>query len=140
MRSVSHALAAITPSQWAGAKPLPDVITTATPIGSYNLASKVDSRLDNFRVLMEINRSFDFNDYYSKDAFPDDPIYSGPGFSGQPALVYAASIDTNDGEEFYVLKPIGHSHHSGADGNLYEDLSKLDTALSIVERIFVRVK
>jgi len=44
--------------------------------------------------MMEVNRTYDFNEYYSKTRFPDDAIYSGTGSSGQPSLIYKAIIDS----------------------------------------------
>jgi hypothetical protein len=37
------------------------------------------------------------------------------------------------------MKPIGHSHPSGKDGELDSDLSTLTTALQIADSIVVRV-
>ena len=84
-----------------------------------------------YRVLMEINRTYDFNGFYSEDKFPEDPIYSGSGSSGQPSLVYAADIDTSvKGEVLLTL--IGHGHHSGQSGDLYTNLNNISTAKKII--------
>jgi hypothetical protein len=49
-------------------------------------------------------------------------------------------IDRNQpGKDFY-LNPIGHSHFSGADGELYTDISTLTTAKEIVNKVCVRIK
>jgi hypothetical protein len=116
-----------------------DGMTGPTPLGNYDVVSKVDNQLRQFRVLMEINRSFDFNDVYAPDRFPDDPIYSGSGSSGQPSVIYAATVNLDHSEDAYFLKAIGRGHHSGQDGELYTDMQGIDTALHLVDRVVVDV-
>jgi len=116
-----------------------DGMTGATPQGNYDVRSRVNSDLHQFKVMMEINRSYDFNSFYSKDKYPDDPIYSGSGSSGQPSLVYEAHINLDDKQQAYFMQPVGHGHHSGADGVLYEDMTGIDTALELVKRVVVQV-
>lgn len=73
--------------------PLPDTITGATPKGSFSLKSHVPEELDGFVVLLEINKSFDYNKAYSKALLEDDSKnHAEKSYSGQPALVYAAKI------------------------------------------------
>lgn len=92
-----------------------------------------------YKVRLEINQSFDFNQYYSSDRFPDDPIYSGNGFSAQPSIIYETVIDPASPQRYYAMQLIGHGHHSGQNGDLYHDLSNLTTALAIVDRIIVEM-
>lgn len=122
--------------------PIPDGISGATMKSSYILNSKIDtSNLSKFRVLYEVNRSFDWNEYYHEKAFPDDKIYSGNGFVGQPSLIYSTDIiDVQKPEDIYLMKVIGHGHHSGKDGKLYPDISKITTALEITKRVLVEIK
>lgn len=68
-----------------------------------------------------------------------DTVYSGPGFEGQPSLVYEATIDTRHPDQLYRMKPVGHSHYSGQDGEICADLSELTTALQLIERVIVEV-
>lgn len=114
-----------------------DAVTGATPRGHFDVHSVLSRLPRRFRVLMEINRSFDFNDFYSSDRFPEDPIYSGSGSSGQPSVVYAAEVNLDAPQPAYVLVPVGHGHHSGRDGELYRDMAGIDTALQLVERVVV---
>ncbi|WP_432459835.1 MULTISPECIES: DUF4405 domain-containing protein [unclassified Agarivorans] len=116
-----------------------DGVTGATPLGNYDINSKVNSALRQFRVMMEINRSYDFNSYYTKDKYPQDPIYSGSGSSGQPSVIYAASIDLDDPQSTYLMKPIGHGHYSGANGILYTNMTGIDTALQLVQRVIIDI-
>lgn len=93
-----------------------------------------------YHVRFEINHSFDFNQYYSSDRFPDDDIYSGDGFSAQPSIVYQALVDFDNPQHLSQMQLIGQGHHSGKDGEVYEDTSNLTTALDLVERLLVSVK
>lgn len=122
-----------------------DGISGATPSGHYDIHTRLqDPQLNGpFRVLMEINRSYDFNDFYHKLRYPEDPVYSGSGSSGQPSLIYAAKIDLSGAsnvtyqKQHVIMQPIGHGHHSGADGSLSTELEGFDTALRLVERVLV---
>ena len=115
-----------------------DGVSGATP-RSDSLIALTAPRMGQYRLLVEVNRTYDFNEYYSKDRFPDDPIYSGDGSSGQPSLIYAATINSNAAGK-YLLNLIGHGHHSGADGNLYTDLGRITTAKEILSFIVADVQ
>ncbi|TMO64066.1 hypothetical protein CWC18_07175 [Pseudoalteromonas aurantia] len=92
-----------------------------------------------YRVRFEINHSFDFNEFYSSDRFPEDPVYSGSGFSAQPSVIYQAIIDFDNAETLAQMSVVGRGHHSGQNGELYGDLENLTTALELVDRIIVSV-
>lgn len=115
-----------------------DGVSGATP-KSDAMISFTAPRMGQYRLLVEVNRSYDFNEYYSKGRFPDDPIYSGDGSSGQPSLIYATTIGS-DSPGKYLLELIGHGHHSGADGNLYPELSQITTAKDILSFIVADVE
>ncbi|KJD31924.1 hypothetical protein PK35_12305 [Tamlana nanhaiensis] len=121
-----------------------DAVSGATPTSNFIVKSKASIRdYGNVRVLMEINQSFDWNEYYSQNRFPDDKVYSGNGYVGQPSLVYAASIDATSltGEANYkIMEVIGHGHHSGQNGQLYPDVSNITSAKHIAERVILTVK
>lgn len=121
-------------------QPLPDGITGATPINSFRLNTSIEE-LAKFVIKLEINIAFDDNKYYSEFDFPDDDIFhNGTGQLGQPSLIYEAKVDMNDGLDYYLMKLAGHGHHSAQTGEIYPNLSKLTTALQIVERIVLGVK
>lgn len=110
--------------------PVADAVTGPTPSGSFVMESRATGSLPTvFMVMMEINQSWDWNEYWTNNKFPDDIQYKT---SSQPAVVYAARIDLNSGQSVFEMKAIGHSHYSGRDGNLYSDLATLTTALDIV--------
>lgn len=117
--------------------PLPDALTGPTPKGDFVLHSHAPAEVPRqFRLLFEINQSWDWNAYWTNNKFPGDRDYMT---SSQPALVYKALIDLDDEQDEYELQPIGHSHWSGRDGRLFEDLSTITTALEITKSLRVRV-
>lgn len=81
---------------------------------------------------MEINRFHDFNAHWHRERFPDDPVYSGSGSSGQSSLVYLTELDLDSARRARLLEPVGHGHPSGADGSVTADLKGFDTALALV--------
>ena len=117
--------------------PIADAYTGPTPGKSFILHSKLDEAgLRKFNVLFEINQTWDWNEFWTNNKFPDDEEYKT---SCQPALVYSVSIDLDNPEEEYNMVPVGRSHHSGANGELFSDLETMTTALHIAEEILVRL-
>ncbi len=117
--------------------PMPDAITGPTPKSSFRLLTQTPhNELRQFRVLFEINQSWDWNHYWHNNKYPDDTDYKT---SSQPALVYETMVDLDAQSQVFELKPIGHSHWSGKTGELFTDLSTLTTALNIVKQISVRI-
>lgn len=118
--------------------PMPDAITGPTPKGNFVLNTHTPAaKPQKFRLLFEINQSWDWNQYWTNSKFPDDQQYRT---SSQPAVVYEALIDLNTDQKSYTMKPIGHSHWSGKTGELFTDLSTLTTALDIARTIRVVVE
>jgi hypothetical protein len=117
--------------------PIPDAYTGATPAGSFDVTTKFDKDPPTrFKILFEINQTWDWNEYWTNNKFPDDTKYKT---SCQPALVYAVEIDMNNLQDSYPMKVIGHSHYSGKTGELFTDLSTITTALEIAEEITIRM-
>jgi hypothetical protein len=116
--------------------PVPDAYTGPTPPQSFILTTRLDEPgLTRFNVLFEINQTWDWNEYWTNNKFPEDEEYKT---SCQPALVYSVSIDLEHPQDLYSMKIIGRSHYSGADGKLYSDLETMTTALHIASEIRVR--
>ncbi|MEE4360491.1 MAG: hypothetical protein V2I63_03095 [Pseudomonadales bacterium] len=114
-----------------------DGVTAATPVGHYDIETGLPAGVRRGRVFMEINRSYDFNAAWHPDRFPDDPVYSGSGSSGQPSIIYSAEVDLDGDRNAWLLEPIGHGHPSGADGDLTADLTGFDSALALVGPVVV---
>ena len=117
--------------------PVPDAFTGPTPGQSFILHTKLnESELKKFNLLFEINQTWDWNEFWTNNKYPDDEEYKT---SCQPALVYSASIDLDNPQGSYQMEVIGRSHHSGANGDLFTDLETLTTALHIAELIKIRL-
>jgi len=119
-------------------KPIVDAHTGATPQGDFLLTTKSDKKTQGkFRLLIEINQAWDFNNFWHNAKFPEYPEYHN---SCQPSLIYAVTIDPEHLMEEYIMNPIGHGHFAGINGYLYTDLSTFTTALKIADKITVTVK
>lgn len=119
-------------------KPIIDAYTGATPKEDFLLKTKSNTKIKGkFRLVMEINQAWDFNNYWHNSKFPDEKEYRN---SCQPSLIYAVTIDPENLMDEYTLNPIGHGHYAGKDGKLYTDLSTFTTALDIAKKITVHVK
>ena len=117
--------------------PMPDAVTGPTPSGNFILQSKSSVPAPSvFKLLLEINQSWDWNEYWTNTKFPDDINYKT---SSQPAIVYETVIDIDAAQNEYVMVPAGHSHYSGLDGSLNPDLSTLTTALDIVKSVRIKI-
>lgn len=117
-----------------------DAVSGATPTGNFVVNSKtVFRKTENYRILVELNQSYDWNEFYAKDKFPNDKIYSGSGQVGQPSLIYTSEIKISDfkATTHKIMNLIGHGHHSGKDGKLYTDVSNITTAKQIADRIII---
>lgn len=117
--------------------PVPDTYTGATPKFDFIVDTRMDEMaMSEFYILLEINQPWDWNQYWTNSKFPDDYEYKT---SAQPAVIYRALVSTVSDLKEFPLEVIGHSHYAGTDGNLYEDISTLTTALEIAEKIVVKV-
>lgn len=118
--------------------PVPDAYSGATPTNGFTLISKADGELPGkFKVMLEVNQNWDWNEYWTNDKFPGDEYYK---MSCQPAVVYETVIDSKIRERSFKMNPVGHSHYSGKTGELFPDLSTITTALQIADSIVVRIK
>jgi hypothetical protein len=117
--------------------PIPDAVTGPTPDSNFLLNAKSTVELPStFVVLMEINQSWDWNEYWTNNKYPDNIHYKS---SSQPSLVYAVQITRDAKEKQFIMKPVGHGHYAGVDGSLTEDLSTMTTALDIVQSAVITV-
>ena len=118
--------------------PVPDAITGPTPPQSFIIKSKLENTdLRQFLVYFEINQTWDWNEFWTNNRYPDNQEYKT---SAQPALVYKAIINLDSDRKEYPMRLVGHSHYAGEDGMIYEDISTFTTALNIAEEIKVTVE
>ncbi|MBK7028978.1 MAG: hypothetical protein IPH45_07125 [Bacteroidales bacterium] len=116
--------------------PVPDAYSGATPKGSFNLQSRSDQSLSgDVILLLEVNQTWDWNEYWTNGLYPDDKDYKT---SCQPSLVYSAKLNPSISGEWVELTPVGHGHYAGKDGSLTKDISTLTTAKQIMKSIKVR--
>ena len=117
--------------------PVADAYTGATPPGDFSLTARFDSKPpQQFRILFEINQTWDWNEYWTNNKYPDNDEYKT---SCQPAVVYMVELDQQGGASTYKLEPIGHSHYAGETGELFSDLGTLTTALEIVGNLVLKL-
>ena len=122
-------------------QPLVDGMSGATPRTDFDVRLKNKTGLRHFYVMVEVNHSIDFNDRYSKDKKEGEPYFSGGSEgSGQPSLIYRADVNLDSASTSFDAVLIGHSSADGTDGRLYDDLTGITSALTIVKRITVNVK
>ena len=110
-------------------KPLPDAITSATPkVGKFLWEWKPKKALAsrNYFYYIEINKSFDKNEHHN---------YSW--YRCQPSVVWRGIIKVGNQISKSEAKIIGHGHVAGKDGSINSDLSKLTTALRLIEKVKV---
>lgn len=120
------------------ANKIADAYTGATPAGNFKLSTRPDRPLSGkVKIVFEINQTMDWNEYWTNALYPDEINYK---VSCQPALVYEASVDLEKPGMIVKMKPVGHSHYSGKNGELFTDLKTITTALHIAETITVTVK
>ncbi len=110
-----------------------DGVSGATPLTSFSVHSKYPEQAG-LRVRIEVNKSFDANDYFNKENITDDPVYA-KNPNGQPSLVY--SVELKSGASLSLAELQGHGHISGADGKIDPDVSNVTTAFQIFKGIIV---
>lgn len=118
-------------------------ITGATPKAGFSEEWNIPSDLKEgtYVIKAEINHSKDFNKYYKEKVAETDSLYSGGKMgSGQPSVVWVGKIKIGNVESSTMLKIIGHGHPAGKNGTIYPDLGNLDTALEIIESIYIKYK
>jgi hypothetical protein len=120
--------------------PLPDVVSSASPTDNAIFVTRAHTSLPRFAVMAELNSSFDYNSFYSREAFPGDVAYHEGGNPAQPSVVYRAEFDAGASLHSIVMTLVGHGHPGGADGRIDPDVSRLTTALRLVDRIVVDLR
>ena len=119
-------------------QPLTDGITGATPKVDKEIQLNLKEFTKPIVIKAEFNQSLDFNNFFPENAKETDSNYSGgKEGSGQPAVIYAATIYPNATRTY--LKLIGHSSSDGSSSEIFTDLNKLTSAKNIVGNIYVDI-
>lgn len=115
--------------------PFVDACTGATPEQNFEIILPKNDK-GQFRLLFEVNQTWDWNNYWTNNKYPESAAYKN---SAQPSVIYAVTID--DEMDEFSLNPIGHGDPKGESGKLYTDLSTLTTAKEIFKSIKIeRIK
>ena len=117
--------------------PVADAITGATPLSSFELRSVTMANVAKVVIKLEVNRSFDYNEVYHQNAYPDNEVYSGSGNTAQPSLIYSTILDFEADQRYAFMELIGHGHYSGENGKIYTDMTGITTAKEIIQRIII---
>lgn len=111
-----------------------DAVTSATPKGGFEIMQKIQlEKGKKYFVFAEVNKSFDYNEFYPKDAEKKSAEYSG--VNGQPSAVYRTEIDSENSE--VKLELIGTGSLDGKSGSIEDKTETLTTAKNLVEKIVV---
>ncbi|MDA3957047.1 hypothetical protein [Oceanispirochaeta sp.] len=78
------------------------------------------------RIRAEVNISYDYNDFYTKEL---------TDVNGQPSLIFQSEWDSDKKE--YSLKPAGIGSVDGSTAVIDADLSHMTTALKLVDSILL---
>jgi hypothetical protein len=115
--------------------PVPDAVSGPTPKGDFSVQSSAGSNLPQVvDVYLELNQSWDWNDYWDNHAFPGDKAYES---SAQPSVIYRARIKLQEVPKETEMKVIGCGHYAGRDGLVNPETGSLTTALNIAKKIML---
>lgn len=107
-----------------------DVISSATPKGGLVFSASFDFEENvEYYIYVELNKSFDYNDYFTK---------KNSGVNGQPSIIYGAKLDAHSQKENLML--LGTGSTDGSDGKIHHDENKLTSAKNIADTISVETK
>lgn len=109
--------------------PYIDAFTGATPEQNFEVVLPNETT-DQFRLLVEINQAWDWNNFWNNNKYPENRAYKN---SAQPSIIYAVTI--NHEMDTYYMNPIGHGDPKGESGQLFTNLSTLTTAKEIFKNI-----
>ncbi|MEJ2098734.1 MAG: hypothetical protein P8X68_02000 [Desulfobacterales bacterium] len=104
--------------------PLVDAISSATPKAGqfiWNWKPRRALKLGRYDYYIEVNKSFDQNEYHN---------YSW--YRGQPSVIWRGHLQIGDQISRSKAEIIGHGDVAGADGRIDADLSTLTTALDLI--------
>lgn len=116
---------------------LTDAMTAATPKQDLTLLNTINNGSEKFVMKIEINNSFDYNEYYTKGG-ENETVRTKDG--GQPALIYSAIIDVSNPSREYEMVLVGHSSPDGSNGRLYSDIATVTTARRIIDKVIVKIE
>lgn len=111
--------------------PYPDAVTSATPAADVTINTTVPGRSAGLVFFLEINKSGDENDAFTKEVNDS---------AGQPSLVYRAAVAEPKTGSSRAMELLGHGGMLADEPGVYSDLSAFDTALDLVSRAVVSLR
>lgn len=108
-----------------------DAISAPTRAGEktiYESAAISGLQPGRYVIMLETNRSYDWNKTYTK---------KNSGVNGQPSVIYRAEIDIGSGAGTASLEPIGTGSVDGSDSKIRWGLHGIDTALQLFSSLQV---
>lgn len=108
-----------------------DAISSASPKNGLSVNNDGQSLEQGkpYRIKLEINTSFDYNEYWTKKS-GNAGRYSG--VNGQPSLVYEVTFTAGTAGQ-YQLMPVGIGSVDGSSGEITPEITTLTSALTMIE-------
>jgi len=121
-----------------GATVKADAVSGATPkkgsMGSSSFSQGLHLVPGSYRVMLEVNSSFDYNESYPKRE---------GDVNGQPSMLYSGEFRIDEtgrvSHDSIFLDPVGHGDPSGKSGTVSSGIGSLTSALEQIERIHVSI-
>lgn len=117
---------------WSGRKTKNiDAVSAPTAAGKkliYGSAAVSGLQPGRYAIMLETNRSYDWNKTYTK---------KNSGLNGQPSIVYRAELDIGSGSRTTAFEPIGTGSVDGSDARIQLGLQGIDTALQLFSSLQV---
>ena len=115
--------------------PLSDGISGATPKAAFAKTWRIPPSLPpgKYRVRVELNSSFDWNEAYPEKLPRSDPRWSE--FNGQPSILWEALIEVGAAASKAALAPIGTGSLRGESGALTLGLAGITSARELAASI-----
>jgi len=116
-----------------------DALSSATTDAALSLDSSAGllSLYTDYVIKLEVNTSYDYNEFWPKNAKAGTSDYSG--VNGQPSLVYEGRFRAGKSETVGLL-PIGQGSVDGTDGQIKPGLEGITTALQMIKDVTVQIK
>jgi len=108
----------------AGKPAVPDAVSGATASKEAAHAKRLAVGPGRYVVFLEVNRSYDYNERYTK---------ANSGVNGQPSLIYRAELEAGKDPSRARFEPIGTGSVDGSDGTITPGLEGITTALTLID-------
>ena len=116
-----------------------DAMSSATTSSAVSVDSSAGSLSSGagYEIKLEVNTSYDYNEFWPKDAKVGKADYSG--VNGQPSLVYEGRF-TAGRPGLVELLPVGQGSVDGSNGRIKPGLEGMTTALQMIKTATVQIK